>query len=117
MDATGTATVQEVPSRNYVELKCCARCRHDLLIASFGRDGENANCKGCISTVNGLRDERRRMERFKPTDFPVEHDERSNGNDRDRVFDDKDLTLAEIASMIQQGKSTLRRVPKAWRIG
>ena len=31
-------------------------------------------------------------------------------------FPDKDLTIADLSSMAQQGKKTLRRIPRAWRV-
>ena len=53
MVTTGTAGMQEMPSSNYLDLKCCALCRQDLPVDCFGdnairRDKKSPYCKPCV---------------------------------------------------------------------
>jgi len=53
---------------------------------------------------------------FLATQFPIVERGTRRAQRKAKEFDDRDLTIADLASMAQQGKRSLRKIPKAWKV-
>lgn len=57
---------------------------------------------------------RERMEfEFRLAMFPVQTPETKEPK-RESLFGDRDLTLAQLASLIQQGRTSVRKIKRCW---